>query len=249
MPLPAPGATSGLPSMMASTKILHQERVRAFGTFSTGISSGAWFRFHKTFLATVLLKWIMSVALCVVRGNFVVLQNRAAPMVPAHLQSIGARRFAAGAADERAGRAPSRHSRYAVTLSSTSILYGNVRAGRSRGYFCRHATEPLEHVEIVQALVDEHAAAFAAPRRAPAAAFVIYLRAEPIGVDPVHAHDLAQRAVGDEFFQQAIFWLHAHLEHGAEDELALAAMRSDEFLRIGFVGGDGFLHHHVQVGV
>ena len=43
-------------------------------------------------------------------------------------------------------------------------------------------------------LVQQHAAALALPGRAPAAAGVIRLRAEPVGHNPTHAHNLAQVA-------------------------------------------------------
>jgi hypothetical protein len=58
-----------------------------------------------------------------------------------------------------------------------------------------HPDQPLKRVKLVQALVEQHAAAFAFPRRAPAAAGVVGLGAEPVRDDPVDAHDFADHTV------------------------------------------------------
>ena len=60
-----------------------------------------------------------------------------------------------------------------------------------------HAADPLHQVELVRALVRQHAAALAGPRRPPAALVVVLLGAEPVGDDPVHAPQLAQLAALD----------------------------------------------------
>ena len=92
-------------------------------------------------------------------------------------------------------------------------------AAHARG----HAAEPLQRVEIVQALVEQHAAALALPGRAPAAARVIGLGAKPIGDDPVDAHDLAQFAALNQLLDLQIARLGAHLEHAGEDDLGMSA--------------------------
>lgn len=67
----------------------------------------------------------------------------------------------------------------------------------------REAEHPLEEIEVVRALVEQHAAALAGPSRAPAAGAVVGLGAEPICDDPIHAADFAELAGADEV---ADFW-------------------------------------------
>ena len=106
--------------------------------------------------------------------------------------------------------------------------------------------QPLHGVQVVQALVEQHAAALALPGGAPAAAGVVGLGAEPVGDDPAHAHDLAQFAALDELLDLQVARLGAQLEHAGENLLGILLVRGDQPLGVGFVRGDGLLHHHVQ---
>ena len=81
--------------------------------------------------------------------------------------------------------------------------------------------QPLHDIQIVQALVQQHAAAFALPGRPPAAAGIIGLGAKPIGHDPAHAHDLAQFAALDQLLDFQIPRLGAQLKHAGEDQLGI----------------------------
>ena len=110
----------------------------------------------------------------------------------------------------------------------------------------RHSEQPLQHVEIVQALIEQHSAAFAFPGRAPRTAGVVSLAAKPIGVDPVHACDFAEVAVADQRADFFVTRFDAQLKHAAKRELGIFLMRGDELFRVGFVSGDGFLDHQVQ---
>ena len=84
-----------------------------------------------------------------------------------------------------------------MTSSSTSISWYLPRLQKPRT-LRRHAGQPLQQVEVVRALVEQHAAALALPGGAPAAGGVVGLGAEPVGDDPVDAADLAQLAVVDQ---------------------------------------------------
>src|SRR5690606_20749108 len=61
-----------------------------------------------------------------------------------------------------------------------------------------HSEQPLERVQVVQTLIDEHAAALTLPCGAPATARVVGVRAEPVGVDPCHPHEPPELSVPDE---------------------------------------------------
>ena len=110
----------------------------------------------------------------------------------------------------------------------------------------RHAAEPLEHVELVQALIEEHAATLALPRRPPTPARVVGLGAEPIRNDPVDTHNLAKFAVLDELTNLLIAWLNPHLKHPAKHLLRVRLRRRDQALGIGLVRRDRLFHHNVQ---
>ena len=110
----------------------------------------------------------------------------------------------------------------------------------------RHAAKPLQHVEIVQALIQQHAAAFALPGRAPTAAGVIGFGAIPIGDDPTQPHDVAEFAALDQLLDFQITRLGTQLEHAGENQLLVFLMRRNQSLRIGFVRGNRLFDHDMQ---
>lgn len=57
-----------------------------------------------------------------------------------------------------------------------------------------HPEKPADHVQVVQALIEQDTAAFTLPRGTPAAAGEVGFGAVPIGDDPVQANDFAQFA-------------------------------------------------------
>ena len=97
----------------------------------------------------------------------------------------------------------------------------------------------------MRALIEEHAAAFAGPRGAPTAEFIVRLGAEPIRDDPVDAADRAEFAVVDEFAHLSVIGIGALIEHGGED-LFRILVRGDEAFAVGFLDGNRFLHEHMQ---
>ena len=114
----------------------------------------------------------------------------------------------------------------------------------------RQAEHPLEEVEIVRALVEQHAAAFAGPGRAPAAGGIVGVGAKPIGDDPIHPADFTEFATADEVADFLIIAIGALVEHRGEDLLLFSTLiGGDEALAIGAVNGNRFLHHDVQAGL
>lgn len=111
----------------------------------------------------------------------------------------------------------------------------------------RHAEHPLEEVQVVRALVHEHAAALALPRATPAAGGVVIIGAEPVGDFPVHAADRAELAAVDEVLHFLEGRVRAHVEHGGED-LLLVRVRGDEALAVRLVHGDGLFDEDMQAG-
>jgi hypothetical protein len=111
-----------------------------------------------------------------------------------------------------------------------------------------HAEQPLEQVQIVRALVHEHAAALALPGAAPAAGGVVVVGAEPVGDFPVNAPHLAELAAVDEVLDFLEGGVRAHVEHGGEDFL-FVGVGGDEALTVGFVDGDGLFDQDVKPGV
>ena len=135
-----------------------------------------------------------------------------------HLEAVGARGVRRGG-DERARRAVckfevGRH----VVLRFDVVPFAEMAEGV---HLIRHAADPLQQVELVRALVQQHAAAFALPRGPPAARIVIILRAEPVGDDPVHAADLADRPALDEVVHADVQRVGALVVHHGEQAPAL----------------------------
>ena len=77
--------------------------------------------------------------------------------------------------------------------------------------------DPLQEVEIVRALVQKNAAAFAVPGSAPFAGIVVRLRAVPVGDDPVHAFDLTVFAALYHLVHFAVNTVGTLAEHHTED--------------------------------
>ena len=112
----------------------------------------------------------------------------------------------------------------------------------------RQAEQPGHYVEVVQALVEQHAAAFAAPGRAPAAAGVVRFGAEPIGDDPAQADDVAQFAALNQFADFQVTGFDPKLKHGGKYLVRIFFGNGDQSFGIGFVGGNRFLDHQMQTG-
>ena len=98
----------------------------------------------------------------------------------------------------------------------------------------------------MQALIQQDAAAFAFPGRAPATAGVVGLGAKPIGHDPAHAHDLAQFTALNQVPQLQIPRLGAELEHAGKDHLWVFGVGGDEAFGVGLVGRNRLLDHHMH---
>ena len=101
----------------------------------------------------------------------------------------------------------------------------------------------------MEALVEQHTAAFAFPCGTPAAALEINLRTKPIGHDPQHAHEVTEFTALHDLANLLVTRLYAELEHAGENLVWMRVGLGDESLGIGFVGGDRFFDHDVQAGL
>src|SRR5690606_37205589 len=116
-------------------------------------------------------------------------------LVAQDLEAVGADDVVGGG-DEGAGDAVA-----VVGEDRRLVLDGDVAAeaeAELRRHGRRHPADPLPQVELVGRLVDQHAAALAAPGRAPGALLVVDLRPVPGGDQPAGAADRPDLAgVGD----------------------------------------------------
>ena len=112
--------------------------------------------------------------------------------------------------------------------------------------------DELDEIEVVRALVDEYAAAFAAPGRPPAARGVVGPGAKPVGDQPGDAGDFAEFAGLHKLAEFLIHGIAALVEHDAEFEVGV-------LLEGGFIGvgagaggfdgdGQGLFHEDVEAG-
>ena len=101
----------------------------------------------------------------------------------------------------------------------------------------------MHDIEIMQALVEQHAAAFPLPGSAPSTAGIVSLGPEPIRHDPAYAHHLAHLPALDQLLDFEITRLGAKLEHAGENHFGILAVRGDQPFGIGFVRRDRFFDH------
>jgi hypothetical protein len=113
----------------------------------------------------------------------------------------------------------------------------------------RHAHQPLQHVELMQTLVQQHSATLAFPRGPPAAARVVRFRAKPIRNNPVDSHDGAELSRLNELTNFRVTRLNTHLEHSSKKLLRMFLRTRNQSLRIRLVRGNRFLNHDVQAGI
>src|SRR5690606_1385582 len=142
-------------------------------------------------------------------GDLVVLIDDAAAL-GGDLQAVGAGGFAGGGDEDAGGAVLEGHGGGDVVLDLDVVVFAELTVGAQRHGQAEH---PLEKVEVVRALVEQHAAALAAPGRAPAAGGVVGLGAEPICDDPVDATDFAELAALDEVADLDVVVVGALVEH------------------------------------
>ena len=125
----------------------------------------------------------------------------------------------AGRRDEHAGRAVGIFGVYGHIVLNFNVVPLADGALRLNG--CGHAGYPLPQVELMRALVEQDAAALAAPGCAPSAGIIICLRAVPVGDEPVEAMQLAVFAALHDFAQLDIHGICPLIEHQREHFVAL----------------------------
>ncbi len=176
--------------------------------------------------------------------NLIVLEDDATTL-GCNLEAVGARRLA-GRRDEHGRRAVSEFEVGGdVVFNFDVVIPAEVAEGPDA---LGQAEHPLQKVEIVRTLVEQHAAAFAGPGGAPGARSVIGLRAEPVGNDPIDATDLAELTTLDQLADLLVVGVGALIEHRRKDLLPVL-MRGQEPFAVSFVDRDGFFHQHVQTGL
>ena len=108
----------------------------------------------------------------------------------------------------------------------------------------RQPEEPLEEVEVVRTLVQQHAAALSGPGRAPRTAVVIALGTEPVGDGPVDPDDFAEFAVFDHLLDLPVRLAGALVEHEGETEFGVLRVRVNHLLRPALGHRDRLLAEH-----
>ena len=175
-------------------------------------------------------------------SELVVLKDDLAPCAD-DLEAVGAGGFAGGRDEHARGAVGPFHDAGDVVLDLDVVEAAELaEAAHARG----HSAEPLQDIELMEALVEEHAATLALPRRAPTATGVVGLGAEPVGDDPVDADDLAEFASVDQLLDLLIAGFHPELEHPGEDQPRMLPGHGEEPFGIGLLGGDGLFDHRME---
>ncbi len=160
-------------------------------------------------------------------------------------EAIGAGRFAGGG-DENAGSAVGIFEIGGDAVFDFDFMETpQLTKGRDG---TRHAADPLQQVQLMGALIEQDAAAFALPGRPPGAGIIISLGAKPCGNDPVDAAEGTNFTGGNQPFKFFVNGLGALVEHSGED-LFFGLVSGDEFFAIGFVNGNRFFYKDVESGL
>ena len=164
-------------------------------------------------------------------------------LVQIDLKAVGAGRVGGGG-HEHAGRAVGILDVRGHVVLNLDVVPLALLA--ERAHLGGHAADPLPQVEVVRALVQQNAAAFAFPRRAPRAGIVVALGAEPVGDDPVGAADRAHFTAGNDFLHLAVHAVGALVEH--DGECLVGLRRHLVHLPHGLgIHARGLLADHVQI--
>ena len=109
----------------------------------------------------------------------------------------------------------------------------------------RHAAQPLQKIQLVGALIQQHAAALASPGGAPGPGIVVQLAAIPVGDGPGHALHGAQLAAVQDLLHFAVNAVGALVEHQRE---GLAAFPGSFQHRLHLLGvhSHGLFAQHMQ---
>src|SRR5208282_2503346 len=106
--------------------------------------------------------------------------------------------------------------------------------------------EPLEQVEVMRTLVQQHAATFTRPGRAPAAARIVEFRAEPVRNGPTDSSNFAKLAALQQRSNLLVEGIRALVEHRGKHDAACLRIRCDKTLTVGLVHGDRFFNECVK---
>ena len=161
-------------------------------------------------------------------------------------QAVGAGRFACG------GNKDARGAVGVFQIRGDAVFHLDVVEAselHEAAHFDGHTAHPLEGVELMEALVEEDAAAFAFPSGSPSTAGVVGVGSIPVGNDPVDADDFAQFAICDEPSDFGVSRLGPKLKHGGKYGGRMLAALGDKPLGVRFVRRNWFFDHEMQAGV
>ena len=217
-------------------KVLHEHGVRGvgvgkgdvnvphFGFGESGFGGSAEFQ-HAALVAG--------------EGELIVFENDFAAGAD-DFKAVGAGRFAGG------GNENARGAVGVFQVGGDAVFHLNVVKAselHEAAHFGGHSAHPLEGVELVEALVEEDAAAFSLPSGSPSATGVVGVGSIPVGNDPVDADDFAQIAVCDEPSNFGVSRLGPKLKHSGKHGGGMLAALGDQSFGVCFMRGNWFFNH------
>ena len=162
------------------------------------------------------------------------------------LQAVGAGGVAGGG-DEHAGRAVGELQEGGHVILDLHVMpLALVGKGMHLG---RQAAQPLQQIQLVGALVEQHAATLALPGGTPCTGVIVVLGAVPVGDDPVHALDLADLAAVDHFLHLAVDAVGALIEHHRKHAVRMLVRSGHHVAHLQGVHAGRLLAQHVQTSL
>ena len=177
-------------------------------------------------------------------GHALALTEDQRAAVAVELDTFGKAGIGRGAGHERANRPTLKLDRG----DGEVLALDGVNGGRgTRTEALHRAGQPLQQVDAVDRLVDQHRAALAGQRAAPGASRVVGRLAPPLGV-AIGQENPAELAFVEVALDLARQRHEAHLELGAEPNAARSTRRDDP-VRLGKVAGHRLFDQHVHAGL
>ena len=109
-----------------------------------------------------------------------------------------------------------------------------------------HAADPLPQVQLMGALIQQHAAAFPCPGSTPCAGIIISLGAVPVGNDPVRTANTAVLAGIHQLLHLAVDVVRALIKHHAVDDIGVLFCSFVHFHDLLGVNACRLFHHHMN---
>ena len=161
-----------------------------------------------------------------------------------HFKAVGPRRISCGS-DEHSGSSIRK-----LHICGHIVLYLDVmplsfmhKASDTH----RQAADPLQQIQLMRALIQEHAAPFSVPGRSPLPGIIVVLRPVPVRDDPVHSFDLSVFSALDQLMHADVNRIGPLIEHHRKRHFRMPVCAGNHLPHLLRIDTGRLLAHDVQM--